>query len=176
MAASPCLSLVQRWPLAAISPSPTPQADYSVSTFAYHVWLLDTPSTAVNQSIYSLLTSGHYFGKFDYANYPGTKLRLDLFACKDGIDTPQLAVAYPKNPAPAQFTMPDFSHDAAAGFSTGQAATDLPMQLVVIEEWGNGKPAVGHRLQTSSVGIVYNATTSAKSVSPRPRFARGLDS
>ncbi|KAI0702287.1 hypothetical protein BC835DRAFT_105133 [Cytidiella melzeri] len=159
-------SISQPLPGTAIAPnhtfafSYTPMADYSVSTFAYHVWLLDVLNINMSESMTSLFTSGHYFGKFDYPNYP--------------------AVPYPTNPAPAQLTMPDFSKNPPAGFAAGESAHDVRMQLLVIEEWGNGtvrrihacftrvvltyassiniKPAIGHRLQTSSVGIIYNAT------------------
>jgi len=117
-------------------------ADYSVSSFAYHVWLLDTPGVSAggaNASLTSLLTStsGYYFGKFDYPNYP--------------------AVPYAQNPAPPQFTMPDFSK-SPGGFASGEAAYNLALQLVVIEEWGNDVATIGHRLRVSSTEIVYNAT------------------
>lgn len=49
------------------------------------------------------------------------------------------AVPYPKDPAPAQLTMPDFSKNALAGWSAGESAHDLQLQLLVIEEWGNGE-------------------------------------
>ncbi|KAI0802082.1 hypothetical protein BC629DRAFT_164627 [Irpex lacteus] len=104
-----------------------PMADYSVSTFYYHVFLLDASSldsdgdrsTLLNQPLTSLFSSGYYFGRYDYPNYP--------------------AVPYAKNPAPAQLTMPDFSKNAPAGWSAGESVHDLPLQLLVIEEWGNSE-------------------------------------
>ncbi|KAI0087821.1 hypothetical protein BDY19DRAFT_892506 [Irpex rosettiformis] len=108
----------------------TPMADYSVSTFYYHVFLLDASmpdsngnaSALLDQPMSSLLTSGYYFGRYDYENYPGT-----------------CTVPYPKNPAPPRLIMPDFSKNAPAGWSAGEFAHDLPLQLFVIEEWGNGE-------------------------------------
>lgn len=52
-----------------------------------------------------------------------------------------LAVPYAKNPPPAQFTMPDFSK-APGGFAAGASASDLPVQLVVVEEWGTGQVGI----------------------------------
>ena len=52
------------------------RADYGVSSYAYSVWLLN--SDVVNTSVPSvadLFTEGWYFGRFDYANYPGEYLR-----------------------------------------------------------------------------------------------------
>lgn len=50
-----------------------PRADYGVSTFAIHVFLLDESSTespiTINPT--DLFSSGYYFGRYDYANYPG---------------------------------------------------------------------------------------------------------
>jgi hypothetical protein len=47
------------------------------------------------------------------------------------------AVPYATNPAPPQLTMPDFAR-SPGGFAAGATASDLKMQLVVVEEWGNG--------------------------------------
>ena len=58
-----------------------PMADYSVSTFYYHVILLnassldsgsdDSTAALLNQPASTLFTSGYYFGRYDYENYPG---------------------------------------------------------------------------------------------------------
>lgn len=47
-----------------------PHADYGISTFAYHVWLLDGAEGGIGSPVQSGL-NGFYFGRFDYANYPG---------------------------------------------------------------------------------------------------------
>lgn len=61
-----------------------PLADYGVSTFYYHVWLLDVASldgTAyLAQPFSSLFSSGYYFGRFDYPNYPGMPSRCSRFS------------------------------------------------------------------------------------------------
>lgn len=56
-------------------------ADYSVSSFWYHVWLLDPahahrgsaaePSMSALSSLSSIFNTGYYFGRYDYPNYPG---------------------------------------------------------------------------------------------------------
>ena len=53
-----------------------PMADYSVSTFYYHVLLLnasspDSHDNLLNQPASTLFTSGYYFGRYDCENYPG---------------------------------------------------------------------------------------------------------
>ena len=51
-----------------------PHADYGVSSFAYHVWLLTSPSASSSAGTLTLPAngaSGYYFGRFDYPNYPG---------------------------------------------------------------------------------------------------------
>lgn len=118
-----------------------PHADYATSTFAYHVWLLAAPPGTHGAGVLSLTTpnvSGFYFGRFDYANYP--------------------AVKYPKDPAPPQLTLPDFSK-SPGGFASGAHASNLPMQLTIIEEWGNGEAIVGRQLSVASTTLIYNKTT-----------------
>lgn len=45
------------------------RADYSTSSYAFSVWLLtETPSGFVSSDVWC---TGHYFGRFDEANYPG---------------------------------------------------------------------------------------------------------
>lgn len=41
---------------------------------------------------------------------------------------------YPKNPAPAQLVMPDFSK-APGGFGAGATGSDIKMYFVVLEEY-----------------------------------------
>ncbi|GJE91616.1 hypothetical protein PsYK624_077660 [Phanerochaete sordida] len=119
-----------------------PLADYGVSTYAVHVWLLDVSGVPHNASAVTPLgisaVSGHYFGRFDYANYP--------------------AVPYPKNPLPSVLTMPDFSV-APGGFGSGEHASNLPLQLTVIEEFGGFAPSIGNNLSIAATTIIYNATS-----------------
>ncbi|KAH9846348.1 hypothetical protein C2E23DRAFT_744291 [Lenzites betulinus] len=89
-----------------------PSADYCRSTFAYSVWLItDVPSSFAPMDVFA---AGTFFGRFDFPNYP--------------------AVPEPKNPAPPQLTMPDFSK-SAGGFASTQTASNKTVQLVVLEEW-----------------------------------------
>ncbi len=52
----------------------SPRADYGVSTFAYHVFLLDAAATTTTLSAVDVFSTGYYFGRFDYPNYPGASL------------------------------------------------------------------------------------------------------
>ena len=45
--------------------------DYGRSSYAYHVWLLADDAMDKPLAPASLFTSGYYFGRFDFANYPG---------------------------------------------------------------------------------------------------------
>ena len=49
-----------------------PHADYCASTYAIHVFLLDEAATVlpITPSPTDPVSTGHYFGRFDYANYP----------------------------------------------------------------------------------------------------------
>lgn len=119
----------------------SPHADYGISSFAYHVWLLTAARSAVDPtnplaSLTALDATGYYFGRFDYPNYPGMHERMNPAVCKF-VDLYVAAVPYAKNPAPPQLTMPDFSQ-SPGGFAAGATASNLDMQLIVIEEWGNG--------------------------------------
>lgn len=114
------------------------RADYGVSSFACHVWLLTGPEGATNLSLATPGVTGYYFGRFDYANYP--------------------AVPYPTNPPPPQLTMPDFSQ-SPGGFAAGAEASNLTVQLTVIEEYGDFQPTVGRQLHTTSTTLIYNATS-----------------
>lgn len=42
---------------------------------------------------------------------------------------------FPPNPAPSQLTMPDFSNPS--GLGTGASLSDVPLYLVVLEEWNS---------------------------------------
>jgi hypothetical protein len=49
------------------------RADYSISSYAYSVWLLtEIPGSFSSSDVWS---TGHYFGRFDKANYPGQLFR-----------------------------------------------------------------------------------------------------
>ncbi|KAI0822030.1 hypothetical protein BC628DRAFT_1278011, partial [Trametes gibbosa] len=99
-------------PGAAFDFSYHPSADYCRSTYAFSVWLVtDVPSSLAPMDVFM---AGHFFGRFDFPNYP--------------------AVPYPKNPAPPQLTMPDFSK-SPGGFGSTQTASDQTVQLAVLEEW-----------------------------------------
>lgn len=122
-----------------------PHADYGLSSFAFHVWLLtgEDPDEDFGNSFTSLITSnpsGYYFGRFDYPNYPG---EIHMCYLSDSLTQRSVvtAVPYAKNPPPPQLTMPDFSK-SPGGFASGSAASNLTMRLVVIEEWGNSQVSV----------------------------------
>lgn len=77
-AASPHGAIVHPTSRTAISPSSSFNftynvlADYSVSTFWYHVWLVDPIEVeGKTQSLADIFSSGYYFGRFDYPNWPG---------------------------------------------------------------------------------------------------------
>lgn len=56
-----------------------PRADYGVSTYWYHVFLLDEAATKTSLGPFpmDIFSTGYYFGRYDYPNYPG-KCRLIL--------------------------------------------------------------------------------------------------
>lgn len=64
-----------------------------------------------------------------------------------------VAVPYAKNPAPALLTIPDFSV-APGGFAAGKSASNEPMRIMVIEEWGNGEVSLGIFRQSMSLTII----------------------
>ncbi|OJT13825.1 hypothetical protein TRAPUB_9595 [Trametes pubescens] len=72
------------------------------------------------------------------------------------------AVPYPKNPAPAQLTMPDFSK-APGGFGSAQTASDQTVQLAVLEEWSGCETdtPLGSAMSLTYVPVIYNATTAS---------------
>lgn len=118
-----------------------PLADYGVSTFWFHVWLLDPSgsppnhSNSITSTLSSVFNTGYYYGRYDYPNYPGAH---NLFCTEVSMECSSrlTAVPYATNPCPAQLTMPDFSKEQ--GFAAGELASAINLQLVVIEEWGNG--------------------------------------
>ena len=88
------------------------RGDYCTSSYAYSVFLVtDTPTSFAPSDVFM---SGYFFGRFDAPNYP--------------------AVPYPKNPAPPQLTMPNFSQ-SLGGWASPQSASDKTWQIAVIEEW-----------------------------------------
>lgn len=85
-AASQAGTIVEPAPGTAIAPGArfnftyNVMADYSVSSFWYHVWLLDplhagaaksSSSSITTDSLASAFNSGFYFGRYDFPNYPG---------------------------------------------------------------------------------------------------------
>ncbi|EIW59691.1 uncharacterized protein TRAVEDRAFT_121678 [Trametes versicolor FP-101664 SS1] len=111
-----------------------PSADYCRSTYAFSVWLVtDVPASLAPMDVFM---GGHFFGRFDFPNYP--------------------AVPYPKNPAPAQLTMPDFSK-APGGFGSPQTASDKTVQLAVLEEWAGCETDVRRRPFPSPLCLAQGA-------------------
>ncbi|KAJ8463864.1 hypothetical protein ONZ51_g9979 [Trametes cubensis] len=113
--------------------------DYCRSSYAYSVWLItDTPTSFAPVDVF---TAGHFFGRYDLPNYP--------------------AVPYPKNPAPPQLTMPDFSV-SPGGFGPSQTATNKTVQLAVLEEWAGCEidGPLGVSMSLTYIPVVYNATSS----------------
>ncbi|KAI0662078.1 hypothetical protein C8Q70DRAFT_962497 [Cubamyces menziesii] len=117
--------------------------DYCRSSYAYSVWLItDMPTSFAPVDVF---TAGHFFGRYDLPNYPGEQRPLAQTRPMGalGCDVQHmilmplpsfLAVPYPKNPAPPQLTMPDFSV-SPGGFGPSQTATNKTVQLAVLEEW-----------------------------------------
>ncbi|KAK0503989.1 hypothetical protein EDD18DRAFT_1305776 [Armillaria luteobubalina] len=81
-------------------------ADYSVSGYNYSVWLFTSlpESFAPSESF----GAGYYFGRYDYANYPGVPLVMPNLSARFG------------------------------GFGTGKSASNAVVYLAVIEEWASG--------------------------------------
>ncbi|KAJ6605646.1 hypothetical protein B0H10DRAFT_1922686 [Mycena sp. CBHHK59/15] len=116
-------------------------ADYGVTSYNYSVWLLTSMPTTFEQS--TNFAEGHFFGRFAEPNYPGMRV------CNPS----------PKNPAPAQLIMPDFSKNPG-GWGAGASDSNGQFALVVMEEYANGSGSVGSRLALAVNSIVYNGTTS----------------
>ncbi|KAK0212168.1 hypothetical protein DFS33DRAFT_1249554 [Desarmillaria ectypa] len=114
-------------------------ADYSISTYNYTVLLF----TKLPSSLFSTTewSSGHYFGRFDYPNYP--------------------AVPHSTHPAPANLTMPDFSQRPGAGWGGGANVTNATVYLLVLEEWLTGSNNFGLTMSLAINELIYNGTKSA---------------
>ncbi|EPQ54454.1 hypothetical protein GLOTRDRAFT_139041 [Gloeophyllum trabeum ATCC 11539] len=113
------------------------RADYGSSSYNFTVWLVTSPATSMSPS--DEWMQGHYFGRFQEANYP--------------------AVPYPTNPPPSQLVMPNLAQ-SPGGFGAGATAVDATFYLVVLEEWDSGDGALGAKIGLSMVPIIYNATSS----------------
>ncbi|KZT41232.1 hypothetical protein SISSUDRAFT_960182, partial [Sistotremastrum suecicum HHB10207 ss-3] len=113
------------------------RGDYCLSSFAYSVVLLTSPP----DSLLTLTTTGHYFGRFNSATvaYAGV--------------TPTGAP-----PAPPNLTMPDFSL-SPGGFGSGKSVSNATFYLAVIEEYNECDPTLGNTLTLTANTIIYNATT-----------------
>ncbi|EIW81021.1 hypothetical protein CONPUDRAFT_33905, partial [Coniophora puteana RWD-64-598 SS2] len=114
------------------------RADYGTSSYNFTVWLW---SSATPSSSGQDFATGYYFGRYAEENYPG-----------------ECATPDPANPVPPQLWMPDLAQ-ILGGFGTGSTASDVPMYLVVIEEWGTGQGSLGTRFSQTSTQIVYNGTS-----------------
>ncbi|KAK0493198.1 hypothetical protein EDD18DRAFT_432399 [Armillaria luteobubalina] len=116
-----------------------PMADYGVSTYNYTVFLF----TKLPSSLYSTTewSSGHYFGRFDYPNYP--------------------AIPYATHEAPANLTMPDFSKAPSPGWGGGANTTNATVYLLVLEEWLIGSGNFGLTMSLAINELIYNGTKSA---------------
>ncbi|KAG7450019.1 uncharacterized protein BT62DRAFT_928805 [Guyanagaster necrorhizus] len=115
-----------------------PMADYSISTYNYTVFLFTKlPSSLFSSTEWS---NGHYFGRFDYPNYP--------------------AVPYSTHPAPANLTMPDFSQSPRTGWGSGANVTNATVYLLVLEEWLTGSDNFGLTMSLAINELIYNGTTS----------------
>ncbi|ETW81690.1 hypothetical protein HETIRDRAFT_317551 [Heterobasidion irregulare TC 32-1] len=112
-------------------------ADYCMSSYNYSVWLVTDKPTMFMPS--ETFMTGHLFGTFQEANYPGTP------------------VPYPSNPPPSQLVMPVLSQPQG-GFGSGQSAANATFYLMVWEEWDSCDGALGTKISLSMNNIVYNAT------------------
>ncbi|KAF9013546.1 hypothetical protein BDQ17DRAFT_1419694 [Cyathus striatus] len=110
-------------------------ADYGTSSYNTTVWLF----TKSPQEIKSMedWASGYFFGRFGFSNYPGNPS--------------------PKNLAPSQLVMPDFSK-LGGGFGVGKTTSNATFHFVVLEEYLNGESNVGYRVNLVSNAILYNVT------------------
>ncbi|KAK0201873.1 hypothetical protein DFS33DRAFT_1028907 [Desarmillaria ectypa] len=111
-------------------------ADYSVSGYNYSVWLFTSLPQSFSPS--ESFGAGHYFGRYDYANYPG--------------------VPYANHKAPAQLITPDLSA-RLGGFGTGKSASNALVYLAVIEEWASGS-TFGFQMNLAMTQLIYNGTSS----------------
>ncbi|KAJ7175989.1 hypothetical protein C8R46DRAFT_990226 [Mycena filopes] len=110
-------------------------ADYGVSSYNFTCWLFTAPPAFFKPS--ESFAEGYHLGRFSQSNYP--------------------ANAYPRNPAPPTFTMPDLSR-LGTGWGVGSHASHAKVYFAVIEEYGDGKPSLGYRMSLSVNEIYYNGT------------------
>ncbi|KZP05230.1 hypothetical protein FIBSPDRAFT_766177 [Athelia psychrophila] len=113
-------------------------ADYSISSYNYTVWLSTKAPSSFTSS--GDLFSGHYFGRFSEANYPGNP--------------------NPSNPPPSLLVMPDFAK-GSGGFGAGKTASNVRLHFAVLEEWSDGSPTLGNKFSLHHNPIVYNASSHA---------------
>ncbi|KAJ6585371.1 hypothetical protein B0H19DRAFT_1059605 [Mycena capillaripes] len=126
-------------------------ADFGISSYNYTVFLLTSVPTSFEQSID--FAQGHYFGRFAEPNFPA------LIDSRDLPGIPPKGNPSPKNLAPPNLTMPDFSKNPG-GFGAGAPDSNGEFALVVLEEYATGSGSVGSRLALAINRIVYNATSS----------------
>jgi len=110
--------------------------DYCASAYNTTVFLLTSLPTSFAPS--ADWADGHYFGRFDWANYPTDPV--------------------PSHPLPSSFVMPDFSI-APGGFGTGATGSNVTMYLIVLEEYSTCTGVLGDRIAFSMNQIIYNQTT-----------------
>ncbi|TFK52589.1 hypothetical protein OE88DRAFT_1421949 [Heliocybe sulcata] len=113
-------------------------ADYGSSSYNFTVFLVTSPAQAMVPS--TEFMQGHYFGRFQEANYP--------------------AVPYATNPPPSQLIMPNFDK-SPGGFGSGSWAANATFYLAVLEEWDSGNGALGTKMSLAITPVIYNATTSS---------------
>lgn len=79
----PAINLPTAWtqiaPGANFSFSYNSLGDYGRSSYAYHVWLLADDAMDKPLSPTTLFSNGYFFGRFDFANYPGKSYFQQLF-------------------------------------------------------------------------------------------------
>ncbi|KZT18432.1 hypothetical protein NEOLEDRAFT_168511 [Neolentinus lepideus HHB14362 ss-1] len=113
-------------------------ADYGSSSYNFTVFLVTAPAKSMVPS--TEFMQGHYFGRFQEANYP--------------------AVPYATNPPPSQLIMPDLDQ-SPGGWGIGSSASNATFYIAVLEEWGSGEGALGAKMSLAVTQIIYNATTSS---------------
>ncbi|KAJ3747132.1 hypothetical protein DFH05DRAFT_1478616 [Lentinula detonsa] len=112
------------------------RGDYGVTSLNYTVFLMTSLPTSLAPS--ADFATGHYFGRFAEANYPGNP--------------------NPSNPAPAQLIMPDFAL-SPGGWGVGETMSNGTFYLVVLEEYVTGDPTVGAMMSLAVTEVVYNGTS-----------------
>jgi hypothetical protein len=111
------------------------RADYSISSYAYSVWVFtEMPASFAPSDVWS---TGYFFGRFDEANYPGKSAWSIFMRGFVWLTWLVSAVPYAYNPAPPNLTMPNFAN-AQGGFGSGKPATNATFYFAVLEEWADG--------------------------------------